>query len=134
MLLSWLAAVVLASLFLTSSMHNYPGGLAMERLLAQHVGVHVLDEIHTWRRAKPLFVHISVPAAMTGVSRFTQERILRPQFSGDNSCKRPGSYLNIDPETWTSSPDCHQDWVLYSKNETREDLTPFDFIITDQPR
>jgi hypothetical protein len=75
---SLLLAMTLSSLFLSSSMHNYPGGEALDRLLTQHVGAHLLEPGSS---RKPVFVHIAVPAAMTGVTRYITTAHIEMNFT-----------------------------------------------------
>lgn len=115
-------AMLLSSIFLSSSMHNYPGGMALERLLTQHIGAH-----SPMLLSETVFVHIDPAAAMTGVTRFTQERILQQGHSSTGS-----GYLNTNPDAWTAdSPEV----VVYSKDEARAggDLQGFHWIITPEP-
>ena len=66
--------MVFCSGMLTASMHNYPGADALERLLEQHMHVHLMEEQHSpdfpiSEHFKPVFVHIDAASAMTGVTR-----------------------------------------------------------------
>eukprot|EP00981_Chlorochromonas_danica_P004151 scaffold829_cov174-Ochromonas_danica.AAC.10 len=131
-------AMFLASIFLSSSAHNYPGGVAIDRLLNQHLPLQLADTLNgsgsgsANRISQPIFIHIDVPAAMTGVTRFTQERIVLPTTSNEK-CFQPSGYLNLDPENYSLSTACAEDLLIYSKNETRKDLRSFDWIITADP-
>lgn len=64
---------LLSQLFLMASIHNYPGGHALDRLLTQHIPLYIselydVDSLQA-KEIRPLFVHIDVPAAMSGVTR-----------------------------------------------------------------
>eukprot|EP01031_Cornospumella_fuschlensis_P025114 gene25115-30331_t len=135
----------LCSLSLSCAIHNYPGGEGLERLWAQHLeGEGGLSTIPGSSLTKPLFIHLDVPALMTGVSRFVQRRYVLPDGNHQVNCRASG-YLNMDPEKYWglhSSPDnsqqilavCPYDRVIYSKNETRTSFRPFDYIITANPK
>ena len=77
-----IAAVFLLSTFLSASIHNYPGGAALERLIdhnlpSQLYGMQerVGDAVASGKFSslkniiKPVFVHIDVLAATSGVTR-----------------------------------------------------------------
>ena len=60
----------LSNVFLSASIHNYPGAEALDRLLTQHINLRLLaDEDELQHMNKPLFVHIDTLAATTGVTR-----------------------------------------------------------------
>jgi hypothetical protein len=138
------AAVALSAAFLSASHANYPGGVALQRLIGHHIagevksalalalrdaggscqsssnsksnsksssisGVHQCvttydDAIHTVK------VHIDVAAAMTGVTRFGQDQLMRA--SGEQ-----GAEKNVIIE--------------YSKTEGLASFEDFDWLITD---
>ncbi len=77
------AQIAVLSVLLTASHHNYPGGVALERLvdahLRQQLAVREVDlrtAVENGRYAdvrkilRPIFVHIDVAAATTGVTRY----------------------------------------------------------------
>ena len=162
-LISFVASLVLNSAFLNAAQHNYPGALALERLI--HIHIPLLahrDDLTT----EPIFVHIDAAAAMTGVTRFLQERIaldgsVRPtalKLNWWTSANPPAQYLNFDRNSFdystfyqcmkgrqrqagsSSSPPsppqlCEEevDLVYYSKREDETDFSHYDFLITAAP-
>eukprot|EP01036_Dinobryon_divergens_P027175 gene27175-35901_t len=157
-LLSFVTSLVLNSAFLNAAQHNYPGALALERLI--HIHIPLLahrDDLTT----EPIFVHIDAAAAMTGITRFLQERIaldgsVRPTALKMNwwtSANPPAQYLNFDRnsfdynsfyqcmrgrrqvESASSSHLCEEevDLVYYSKKEDETDFSHYDFLITAAP-
>lgn len=69
---SLLLMLVLASTMLSAFHHNYPGAVAIDRLIQQHMPMHLADQTHlpTSTKFKPVFVHIDAAAAMTGITRY----------------------------------------------------------------
>lgn len=71
---SFLVMALVCSTLLSASHHNYPGGQAMERLLGQHLPVHLVEReshLSLSQSFRPVFVHIDASAAMTGITRYT---------------------------------------------------------------
>jgi len=60
--------IIATSLFATASYHNYPGGVALSRLLHQHIPSH-----YPTAKGSVINIHMDVYACMTGVTRFLQE-------------------------------------------------------------
>ncbi len=53
-----------------ASYHNYPGGSALDRLIEQHVGLQIsLIDSNLSLITRPIFIHIDVLAATSGVTR-----------------------------------------------------------------
>jgi hypothetical protein len=71
---TFLVMALVCSTLLSASHHNYPGGQAMERLLGQHLPVHLVEregQLPSSQSFRPMFVHIDPSAAMTGITRYT---------------------------------------------------------------
>ncbi len=60
---------LLANTLLGASYYNYPGGMALDRLITQHVQLRLAGESDLHNIDRPLFVHIDTLAATSGVSR-----------------------------------------------------------------
>jgi hypothetical protein len=62
--------IVLSNIFLMASLHNYPGGVAIDRLIRQHIGLQLaISENEDHLITRPIFVHIDTLAATSGVTR-----------------------------------------------------------------
>jgi len=70
-LISFLLMGFLANTFLLASLHNYPGAVALDHLLKQHVSMQLAlqDEELEQVLTQPIFVHIDTLAATSGVTR-----------------------------------------------------------------
>ena len=173
-LLSFFAAVLIDSTLLSAAQHNYPGAVALERLIHAHIpllphhvpGSHQDTYLHHRRhtvpahnKIEPIFVHIDAAAAMTGVTRFLQERIsldgrVRPaslKLNWLSSTSPSAEYLNFDRRNFDfkafyncvdlieseSEEDLgvcgDMDLVYYSKREDETDFSHYDFLITAEP-
>ena len=74
-----LAGIALYFVFLAPSTRNYPGGMALHRLLHSHMAIYKVSQqcrgITNNKECpvgRPVTVHIDADAAMTGVTRFGQ--------------------------------------------------------------
>lgn len=93
-----LASIVGSVVMLSISMQNYPGGEALARL-------HLLEP-----STQPLYVHLDVPTAMTGASRFGE--LYRPiwHYSKDESHTSADDFIEAEyTHLITSNPDMHND-------------------------
>ncbi|KAJ8654422.1 hypothetical protein O0I10_009863 [Lichtheimia ornata] len=96
-----LASIVGSVVMLSISMQNYPGGEALARL-------HLLEP-----STQPLHVHLDVPTAMTGASRFGE--LFRPvwRYSKDESHKSADDYIEAEyTHLITSHPEMHNDHFI----------------------
>ena len=153
-LLGFIASLGLNSAFLSAAQHNYPGALALERLIHMHIP---LLSHRDGLTTEPIFIHIDAAAAMTGITRFLQERIaldgsVRPtalKLNWWTTANPPAQYLNFDRDSFdysafyqcmkgrefgssSSPPPCEEviDLVYYSKREDETDFSHYDFLIT----
>ena len=72
--LVWLGVIgglfVLTNLFLMAANQNYPGGAAIDRLIEQHIGLEIaMLDSNMNLIERPIFIHIDVLAATSGVTR-----------------------------------------------------------------
>lgn len=63
-----LLMIAATSVFAIASYHNYPGGMAISRLLHQHIPLHYATE-----KVNVINIHMDTAACMTGITRFLQE-------------------------------------------------------------
>jgi hypothetical protein len=67
---SFIVMALIANTLLGASFYNYPGGMAVDRLLTQHVQLRFAGEENLHNIDRPLFVHIDTLSATSGVSRY----------------------------------------------------------------
>jgi hypothetical protein len=140
--------IILANLFTLAAIHNYPGALAIDRLVQQHIGLQIslLDaNIHLIPR--PIFVHMDVLTATSGVSRFLQTRLLFRKSLTYDIPQLESLYLNCSPEQWEAfmntlaghgteriNPNwvnIGKDLIFYSKDENVTNYDSYDWLITE---
>ena len=106
------SGVTLYFLFLLPSTHNYPGGVALQKLLYGHLSINNVSrqcKAGECPVAQPIRVHIDADAAMTGITRFGQiQPAIKNSFvieysKDENLEKTRATYRRFD---WllTSSP------------------------------
>jgi len=123
-------SVVLSAAFATASALNYPGGQALQRLLARHIPASAAAPGSTVR------VHIDVAPAMTGVTRFGQLDAVRLRGAGAGAGDGDGNDAQACPSG--SRSECPSGsgsvFVTYSKEEGRTAFDDFDWLLTDDVR
>jgi len=123
-------SVALSATFATASALNYPGGQALQRLLARHIPASAAAPGSTVR------VHIDVAPAMTGVTRFGQLDAVRLRGAGAGAGDVDGNDAQACPSG--SRSECPSGsgsvFVTYSKEEGRTAFDDFDWLLTDDVR
>lgn len=131
-----------------ASKNNYPGALAVDRLVQQHIGMQVsMLDANFHLIPRPIFVHLDVLTATSGVTRFLQTRLLFQKNLHYNLPQLDSLYLNCPPDKWqkfvnslagNSSGPVNNNWVnvgkdliFYSKEENHVNYEHYDWLVTE---
>lgn len=107
--------MAISILFTKASFDNYPGGRALFSLLRKHLPQEPIGSCANHSQThQSIKVHIDVAAAMTGVSRFSQEPFATPSIAQLRGADKA--------------------MIIYSKTEGLTSFEEFDWLLTEDPQ